>query len=224
MGLTQSPSESAANAVLENWNHEEVEIISGSQRRHHLRRVGVADWSVPIHVWRSCRPLESAGHYKETGKPIEGAVVFVRWEKRYTSFVGEMGGNEYYDSEEALTNADGRFVIGARQTWTLNPLSEIYGPEFFIFKSGYGRWQFRDFDKWGKGDAIQVSDRVRAETRRFTAEGPVLELPPLKTKEERLNVSGDMPLRVPAGRMPKYLEEIDRNRQSRGLQLIDRRE
>jgi hypothetical protein len=175
-------------------------------------------------------PSEAAGPWraqiidKETGKPIEGAVVFVRWEKRYTSFVGEMGGNEYYDSEEAVTDADGRFVIGARQTWTLNPLSEIYGPEFFIFKSGYGRWQFRDFDKWWKGDAIEVSDRVRAETRRFTADGPVLELPPLKTKEERLNVSGYMPLGVPAGRMPKYLEELNRNRQSLGLQLINPKE
>lgn len=140
-------------------------------------------------------PSEAAGPWraqvidKETGKPIEGAVVFVRREKRYTSFVGEMGGNDYYDSEEAVTNAGGRSVIGPRQTWTLNPLSEIYGPEFFIFKSGYGRWQFRDFDKWWKGDAIEVRDRVRAETRRFTAEGPVLELPPLKTKEERVNVS-----------------------------------
>ena len=94
---------------------------------------------------------------KETGKPIEGAVVFVRWEKRYTSFVGEMDGNEYYDSEEAVTNADGRFVIGARQTWTLNPLSEIYGPEFFIFKSGYGRWQFRDFDKWWKETQLRFA-------------------------------------------------------------------
>jgi len=161
---------------------------------------------------------------KETGKPLEGAVAFVRWEKRYTSFVGEMGGNEYYDSEEAVTDADDRFVIGARQTWTLNPLSEIYGPEFFIFKSGYGRWQFRDFDKWWKGDAIEVRERIRAEARRFTAEGPVLELPPLKTKEERLSVSGLMPLRVPAGRMPKYLEELNRNRQSLGLQLINPRE
>ena len=44
---------------------------------------------------------------------------FVRWEKRYRSFVGETGGNEYYDSEEAVTNADGRFVIGARQTYGL---------------------------------------------------------------------------------------------------------
>jgi hypothetical protein len=125
------------------------------------------------------------------------------------------GRNEYYDLEEAVADADGRFVIGARQTWTLNPLSEIYGPEFFIFKSGYGRWQFRDFDKWWNGDAIEVRDRLRAETRRFTAEGPVLELPPLKTKEERLKVSG---------LMPRYLEEINRNRQYLGLQLYNPRE
>jgi hypothetical protein len=175
-------------------------------------------------------PAEAAGPWraqvidKETGKPIQGAVVFVRWERRYTSFVGEMGGNEYHDSEEAVTDADGRFVIGARQTWTLNPLSEIYGPEFFIFKSGYGRWQFRGFDDWGLKDAIVSAERTRAEWRRFTAEGPVLELPPLKTKEERRNVSGYMPLGVPAGRMPKYLEELNRNRQSLGLQLINPRE
>ena len=43
---------------------------------------------------------ESAGPWKgqvvdkETGKPLEGVVVLARWEKRYTSFVGEMGGNE----------------------------------------------------------------------------------------------------------------------------------
>jgi hypothetical protein len=41
-------------------------------------------------------PSEAAGPWraqiidKETGEPIEGAVVFVRWEKRYTSLVGEM--------------------------------------------------------------------------------------------------------------------------------------
>ena len=52
----------------------------------------------------------------------------------------------------------------------------------------------------------------------------MLELPLLKTKEERLTLSGDMPLRVPAGSMPKYLEEINRNRQSLGLQLINPRE
>ena len=119
-----------------------------------------------------CFPVmsESAGPWKgqlvdkETGKPLEGAVVLARWEKRYASFVGEMGGNEYYDSEEVVTDAEGRFVIRARQTWTVNPFSEIYGPEFFIFKSGYGRWQFRDFDKWWNQRDVSP-ERERTEWR-----------------------------------------------------------
>ena len=172
-----------------------------------------------------CFPVmsESAGPWKgqvvdkDTGKSLEGAVVLARWEKRYTSFVGEMGGNEYYDSEEVVTDAEGRFVISARQTWTVNPFSEIYGPEFFIFKAGYGRWQFRDFDKWWKQDP----ERERAERERFTADGALLELPPLKTEQERREFSGHMPLGMPAVRMPKYLEELNRNRQSLGLQPVN---
>jgi hypothetical protein len=172
-----------------------------------------------------CFPVasESAGPWrgqvvdKDTGKPLEGAVVLARWEKRYTSFVGEMGGNEYYDSEEIVTDAEGRFVIAARQTWTVNPFSEIYGPEFFIFKSGYGRWQFRDFDKWWNKDP----ERERTERERFTADGALLELPPLKTQQERREFSGHMPLGMPAVRMPKYLEELNRNRQILGLQPVN---
>jgi hypothetical protein len=168
-----------------------------------------------------CLPVisESAGPWKgqvvdkDSGKPLEGAVVLARWEKRYTSFVGEMGGNQYYDSEEVVTDAEGRFVISARQTWTLNPLSEIYGPEFFIFKSGYGRWQFRDFDSWGLKDAIVSAERTRAEWRRFTEEGAVLELPPLKTIEQRLEfVRAMRPHGVPSDRMMKYLDAINRER------------
>lgn len=172
-----------------------------------------------------CFPVmsESAGPWKgqvvdkETGKPLEGAVVLARWEKRYTSFVGEMGGNEYYDSEEVVTDAEGRFVIRARQTWTVNPFSEIYGPEFFIFKSGYGRWQFRDFDKWWNKDP----ERERTERERFTGDGALLELPPLRTQQARREFSGHMPLGMPAVRMPKYLEELNRNRQSLGLQPVN---
>ena len=174
-----------------------------------------------------CFPVasESAGPWrgqvvdKDTGKPLEGAVVLARWEKRYTSFVGEMGGNEYYDSEEIVTDAEGRFVIAARQTWTVNPFSEIYGPEFFIFKSGYGRWQFRDFDSWGLKDAIVSAERTRAEWRRFTAEGAVLELPRLKTSEQRLEFVRSMrPHGVPSDRMIKYLDRINQERVTLGLE------
>jgi hypothetical protein len=173
---------------------------------------------------------EAAGPWKgqiidtETNKPLEGVVVFARWEKRYTSFVGEMGGNEYYGSEEVVTNAEGRFLIQARQTWTLNPLSEIYGPEIFIVKFGYGRWQFHDFDNWWEKNVTEGGGRERAERRRFTGEGALLELPPLKTKQERIEFSGHMPLRVPVIHMQKYLEELNRHRKSLGLQPIDPRE
>ena len=174
-----------------------------------------------------CFPVmsESAGPWKgqvvdkETGTPLEGAVVLARWEKRFTSFVGEMGGNEYYDSEEVVTDAEGRFVIRARQTWTVNPFSEIYGPEFFIFKSGYGRWQFRDFDSWGLKDAIVSAERTRAEWQRFNAEGAVLELPILKTSEQRLEfVRSTRPHGVPSYRMMKYLDSVNRERITLGLE------
>ena len=174
-----------------------------------------------------CFPVmsESAGPWKgkivdkETGKPLEAVVVLARWEKRYTSFVGEMGGNEYYDSEEVVTDAEGRFVIAAKQTWTVNPFSEIYGPEFFIFKAGYGRWQFRDFDSWGLKDAIVSAGRTRAEWRRFTAEGAVLELPPVKTKEQRLEFVRSMrPHGVPSDRMMKYLDALNQERVTLGLE------
>ena len=181
-------------------------------------------FAVTLLIAMVCFPLvsESAGPWKgqvvdkETGKPLEGVVVLARWEKRYTSFVGEMGGNEYHDSEEVVTDAEGRFVIAARQTWTLNPLSEIYGPEFFIFKSGYGRWQFRDFDSWGLKDAIVSAERTRAEWRRFTEEGAVLELPVLKTKEQRIQ-SMQVPSRIPYERIPLYIEATNAERISLGL-------
>jgi hypothetical protein len=177
----------------------------------------MATFSFPI-MSESAGPWKAQVVDKETGKPLEGAVVLARWEKRYASFVGEMGGNEYYDSEEIVTDAAGRFVFRARQTWTLNPFGDIYGPEFFFFQAGYGRWQFRDFDSWGLKDAIGSAQRTRAEWRRFTAEGAVLELPPLKSTEQRLEFIRSMrPHGVPSDRMMKYLDAINRERVTLGL-------
>lgn len=159
---------------------------------------------------------------KETGKPIEEAVVLAVWMKA-TGIFHTTGGSEFYDSEETVTDAEGHFFIHARQTWTLNPFSRIYGPEFYILKSGYGRWQFRDFDKWGLKDAMVSAERTRAEWRRFTAEGSVLELPQLKTREERLRMSSYMAYQVPANRMPKFLEAINKELASLGLQPVEPR-
>jgi hypothetical protein len=156
---------------------------------------------------------------KETGQPIEGAVVLAVLYKA-TGIFHTTGGSEYYDSEEVVTDAEGRFYIQARQTWTLNPFSRIWGPEFYIFKSGFGKWQFRDFDKWGLGDAMISAERTRAEWRRLTTEGTVLELPPLKTREARVNAL-NRPLLVPPEWMPKFMDAFNKERINLGFDPIN---
>jgi hypothetical protein len=76
-----------------------------------------------------------------------------------------MGGNEYYDSEEAVTNGDGRFVMAARQTWRLNPLNEIYRPDFFQ-SLVMGDGNFVTSTDGGKEGYLRFGDRIRAETGR----------------------------------------------------------
>ena len=63
------------------------------------------------------------------------------------------------------------------------------------------------------------AERARAEWRRFTVEGAVLELPPLKTSEQRLEFIRSMRRHgVPSDRMMKYLDSINRERVTLGLE------
>jgi hypothetical protein len=78
------------------------------------------------------------------------------WYKAYSR--GGWGGAGYYDSEETVRDINGRFIIQSKQTWTINPFSNIKGPEFYIFKSGYGQWQFQDQDQWSK-DALESEEQ-----------------------------------------------------------------
>ncbi len=161
---------------------------------------------------------EAAGPWKAqvvdqgTKKPLEGVVVLAVWYRRYAS-VGGWAGGGYYDSEEVVTGPDGRFVIPARSTFTFLPfLTIIEGPYFYIFKPGYGRWQFQGADTW---EGYERSDRFRAAKARLEGDGAVMELPPLKTREERrefLSYASPPGEGTPAARMPRYLEAIDGER------------
>src|SRR5437870_8949415 len=90
--------------------------------------------------------VESAGPWHaqvvgaETKQPLEGVVVLAWWTKHVRSFGGPS--EEYRDSQEALTDKNGRFTIAARWFFSLNPLVFFRGPSFAFFKSGYGedRW------------------------------------------------------------------------------------
>jgi hypothetical protein len=151
----------------------------------------------------------------ETRKPLEGVVVLALWFKRYPGLHGPTIG-QYYDSEEILTDADGRFKIASR--WTLNPFVSYDEPELYLLKSGYGRWQFRDYDKYSK-DTFEQQKQIRAEWEQLAGSGVVLELPKLKTRKEMLE-SLDRPLHVPFERMPKYMDAYNRERVRLGLDPI----
>ncbi|MBI4525732.1 MAG: hypothetical protein HY695_18195 [Deltaproteobacteria bacterium] len=172
---------------------------------------------------------EAAGPWKgqivdaETEKPLEGVVVLAVWYRRYASLGGWAGGG-YYGSEEVVTRADGRFVIQSRSTWSLIPFSKIEGPEFYIFKPGYGPWRFRGGEEWLKLDIIEREKHFREAWKQFEGDGVVIELPPLKTGKQRLEAlshaspPGEIPNRV----MLRYLEALDQEAVVLGLQPTGR--
>lgn len=76
---------------------------------------------------------------KETGKPIEGAVVFIE----FFTAEGTIGGLVHYhaDAVETLTGDDGEFLIPPHR---INTFKFMHGwdnhPRVIIFKPGYGAY------------------------------------------------------------------------------------
>lgn len=160
-------------------------------------------------------PGEGAGPWKaqivdaETGRPVEGVVVLAYWIRSYAS-LGGWAGSEYYASEEVVTGPDGRFVIGARWSYTIPLVMKVDGPEFVIFKPGHGRWRLQE----GEGGYEAVKRRFE------TGEEVVIEMPLLKTREERLkfHVTVIRPTHVvPFERMKRLTEAWEEDREFLGF-------
>lgn len=150
----------------------------------------------------------------ETGQPLEGVVVLMYWIK-YTGGPAGWAGGEFYDAEEVVTGPDGRFVVPSRWVFTLNPFKKVFR-EMVIFKPGYGQWEFRDAKEWEKLPYWKESKARREEAwKQFEGEGVVMELPPLKTREERLKFYGSFrgsPTLVPPERTKQLDEAQDAER------------
>ena len=174
-----------------------------------LSCLGVAERATAAGPWKG-QILD-----KETGKPLEGVVVLATWYKAYSTH-GGWGGAGYYDSEEVVTDTYGRFTIQSKQTWTINPFSTIKGPEFYIFKPGYGQWQFEGQDRWSK-DALESEEQRKQTWQKFVGEGVTLELPRLSSRDARLKFLKRPDGEIPSDRMPQYLEALDQERISLGL-------
>lgn len=110
---------------------------------------------------------------KETGTPIEGAVVFVEF---YTG-VGNIGGmsSHYVDALETLTDANGEFLVPLHRVTTFRILhgwiEEAYA---IIFKPGYGAFpHYQGTTLTHPNGTLPANESV------------VIELPKLKTRQER---------------------------------------
>ena len=153
------------------------------------------------------------------GQPLEGVVVLMYWIKYTGSWAGWAGG-EYHDAEEVVTGPDGCVVIPRRWVFALLPWRKV-SREMVIFKPGYGQWRFRGARDWDQLPAWEREAKLEEAWKRFAGEGVVLELPPLKTREERLKFFhgpyGHAPTLVPPERTRRLDEARDTEARDLGL-------
>lgn len=137
----------------------------------------------------------------ETGQPLQGVVVLAYWIKTKASPGGWAGG-EFYDSEEVVTGPDGVFAVHSRRSYSIPGVTKVSGPEWVIFKPGYGQWRFR-----GSGKNFYRGQEV------------VIELPRLETREERLKFLRSVTWSglVPSDRTQGLLRAKDTERAYLGL-------
>jgi hypothetical protein len=134
----------------------------------------------------SATPAMTAGPWRgriidiETKEPLEDAVVVAYWYRVWRTPAG--GIPDLYEIKEVLTNKEGKFEITSYTPINLLPiLSYIRGPEFIIFKPGYLSLSGRHLDE----NIIDKPAEFRA-TKIYRLAPGIIELPKLKTKEERL--------------------------------------
>ena len=118
----------------------------------------------------------------ETKQPLEGVVVLAWWTRHVRSFGGPS--EEYRDSQEVLTDEDGRFTIESRWFFSLNPLVFFRGPFVAMFKPGYGDYGWPGYqgsETWPK----EKREALRTEAQLLQLDGIILEMPTLTTLEQR---------------------------------------
>jgi hypothetical protein len=138
-------------------------------------------WSDPAETTRTRRAQVVDA---DTARPVQGAivlVVFYLWPER--GFGNFPTSKVFRDSQEAVTDQEGRFEVSG--PWTSH---SWYDEAVLIFKPGYGPWRFQ-----GAKSAPNPLETSRAydawlqqRWEGFVGTGVVIELRPLRTREERV--------------------------------------
>jgi len=143
----------------------------------------------------------------ETKEPIEGAAVLVVF---YTEEYGPAGAiTRFADALETVTDKKGEFKIPVHRITTFRPLQGWvkYG-YFTIFKPGYGCYPEHKDAK-----PMFVPNRTLPEDKKVT-----IELPRLRTREERLRNTDCFPLGIPDVKMKTLIELNNIERINLGLE------
>ena len=152
----------------------------------------------------------------DTKQPVEGVVVLAWWTRNVRSFGGFS--EDHRDSQEVLTDKDGRFTIEPRWFFSLNPLVFFRGPFVAMFKPGYGDYEwpgYRGSETWPK----EKREALRTEAQLLLLEGIVLEMPLLVSvgqREEYLKHLSGRISGVPLDKRPLMQEAVREERKTLG--------
>jgi hypothetical protein len=189
-----------------------------------MRRIAIVMVAVLALVAGLARHAGGDGPWKvqivdaESGGPVNDAVLLAIWTKRTANWPHP--GSAYHDVDEAVSDADGRLVIPARDLSQNSALSAIVGPRVEVFKSGYGDWRFKDptpLAEHPSADEMREYRRLRWE--RAAREGIVIAMQPVKTPQERRRAlpSCNPEAGAPIQKIPRWIRACDDERVRLGL-------
>ena len=146
---------------------------------------------------------------RETGQPIAGAVVLAIWTVRSWGEIHPE--DEFHSAFEAISDADGRFVIPEHTAVATKPLTAIRGPQIVIFKAGFGAWAFRGGPYYPVAeDSFVREERIKQAWEDFAKDGAGFELRRLDDRQKRLSWNSAVrPGHVPDGQMLRLLNALD---------------
>jgi hypothetical protein len=165
--------------------------------------------------------VEAAGPWQaqvvstDSKQPLEGVVVLAWWTRHVRSLGGP--GEEYRDSQEVLTDKDGRFTIESRWFFSLNPLVFFRGPFIAMFKPGYGDYEWPGY-KGSETWPPKKRKALQTEAQLLQLEGIVLEMPLLNVAQRKEYLKRiEMPgVTVPRDRRPLLQKAIEEERTALG--------
>jgi hypothetical protein len=159
----------------------------------------------------------------ETKSPLEGAVVVAIYRNTYIISGPAGGSSSIINIKEALTDQKGEFYIPSYKT-LIQPLSKEDVVDFIIYKPGYAShpgWAIYPFNYIGPeymfSKKFGEKEKVTSGKKVISIIMGIVELPRLKSREDRLKAVPGRPTDYRSEDLPLLYKAINKERKSFGL-------